>query len=86
MITPTVSSLSLTTLIFYRYTSTESAPFLILCNSPLRFRICEREIEENLFSKTFQTSIAVEHPTISARTKGDKVELINVSKAFSLDL
>ena len=43
-------------------------------------------MDENLFSKTFQTSKADEHPTVSARMDGDKVELMKVSKAFSFDL
>ena len=47
--------------------------------------MCDLEIEESLFSSTFQISIAVAHPIVSARTDGDKVELIRVSKAFSFD-
>ena len=38
-------------------------------------------MDENLFSKTFQTSKADEHPTVSARMDGDKVELMKVSKS-----
>ena len=84
-ITPTAKSLSLTTFIFYRYESTESAPFLILWSSPLRFITCDLEMEENLFSRTFQTFNAEEHPTVSARIEGVSVELKKVSKAFSFD-
>ena len=43
-------------------------------------------MEENLFSRTFQTSNAEEHPTVSARIDGVSVELRNVSNAFSFDL
>ena len=43
------------------------------------------DIEKNLFSSTFHTSIAEAHPIVSAGTDGDKVELIKVSKAFSFD-
>ena len=42
-------------------------------------------MEENLFSRTFQTSNADEHPTVSARIEGVRVELMKVSKAFSFD-
>ena len=42
-------------------------------------------MEENLFSRTFQTFNAKEHPTMSARIEGVKVELNKVSKAFSFD-
>ena len=44
--------------------------------------MCDLEMEENLFSKTFQTSNADEHPTLSARIERDKVELMKVNKAF----
>ena len=44
------------------------------------------EMDENLFYKTFQTSIADEQPTIRAKMEGNRVELMNVSKAFSFDL
>ena len=43
-------------------------------------------MEKNLFSKTFQTSITEVQSIMSAKMEGDKVELINVSKAFSFDL
>ena len=43
-------------------------------------------MEENLFSKTFHTSIVEAQSTVSAKMEGDKVELMNVSKAFSFDL
>ena len=46
---------------------------------------CDLEMEENLFSKTFQTSNADEHPIVSAKMEGDKVELMKVSKAFSFE-
>ena len=39
-------------------------------------------MEENLFSKTFQTSKTDEHPIVSARREGVKVKLMNVNKAF----
>ena len=42
-------------------------------------------MEDNLFSRTFQTSNAKEHPTVSVRIEGVKVELKKVSKAFSFD-
>ena len=42
-------------------------------------------MEENLFSRTFQTSNAEEHPTMSARIEGVNVKLKKVSKAFSFD-
>ena len=44
------------------------------------------EIEENLFSKIFQTFIVEVQPTMSAKMEGGRVELMNVSKAFSFDL
>ena len=47
--------------------------------------ICDLEMEDNLFSKTFQTSKDDEHPIVSARMEGVKVELMNVNKAFSFD-
>ena len=47
--------------------------------------MCDLEIEENLFSKTFQTSIAEVQPTVKARIDGVKVELMKVNDAFSLD-
>ena len=37
-------------------------------------------------SKTFQTSITEVQLAMSAKMEGDKVELMNVSKAFSFDL
>ena len=43
-------------------------------------------MEENQFSKTFQTSIAEVQSTVNAKMERDKVELTNVSKAFSFDL
>ena len=43
------------------------------------------EKEENLFSKTFYTSIAEVQSTVSAKMEQDRVELMNVSKAFSLE-
>nr|POE64017.1 hypothetical protein CFP56_40438 [Quercus suber] len=46
---------------------------------------CDLEMVENLFSNTFQTSKANEHPIVSARMEGVKVELMNVNKAFSFD-
>ena len=47
--------------------------------------MCDLEIEENLFSNTFQTSIAKVQPTVSARIEVEKVELVKVSNAFSFD-
>ena len=44
------------------------------------------EIEENMFSNTFQTSKAEVHPTVSAEIDGERVELMKVNKAFSFDL
>lgn len=44
------------------------------------------EMDENLFHKTFQTSIADEQPTVRAKMERDRVELMNASKAFSFDL
>lgn len=44
------------------------------------------ERDDNLFSKTFHTSIAEVQPTVRTKIEGDKVELMKVSKAFSLDL
>ena len=43
-------------------------------------------MEENLFSKTFHTSIVEAQSTVSAKMEGDKVEIMNVSKAFSFGL
>ena len=57
----------------------------MLCNSPLRFMMCDLEIEENLFSNTFQTSIVEVQPTVTAMIEGDRVELMKVSNAFSFD-
>ena len=42
--------------------------------------ICDLEIEENLFSNTFQTSIAKVQPTVSARIEVEKVELEEVEE------
>ena len=42
-------------------------------------------MEENLFSKTFHTFKADEHPIVIARIVGVRIELVKVSKAFSFD-
>ena len=47
--------------------------------------MCDLEIEENLFSRTFQTSKAEVQPTVRSRIDGVKVELMKVNDAFSLD-
>lgn len=43
-------------------------------------------MDENPFYKTFRTYIANEQPTVRAKMEGVRVELMNVSKAFSFDL
>ena len=83
--TPTTISLSLTTFIFCRYTSTVLDPLRMLWSSSLRFITCDLEMEENRFSRTFHMLMAEVHPTVSASTDDKSVELINVNKAFSLD-
>lgn len=45
----------------------------MLRSSPLKFMTCDLEIDENLFSRTFQTSMAVVQPTIKAKMEGEKV-------------
>jgi len=42
-------------------------------------------MEKNLFSNTFHTSKPKEQPIVKARIEGVNMELMKVSKAFSLD-
>ena len=46
-------------------------PFLMLSSSPLRFITCDLKIDENLFSGTFHTSIAVVQPKVKVKMESE---------------
>ena len=83
-ITPTERSLSNATLIFWRNEFTNSLPFLILCSSSLRFKMLAYDVEMNLCSKVFHTSLELMIPTTNEKTCVVKVELIRERSALSL--
>ena len=82
--TPTARSLSRAILIFCRKLFTESGPFLRLCSSNFRLRIFALEVEVNLCSRVFHTSLEVVIPTMREKTCGVSVELIKERRALSL--
>ena len=84
--TPTARRLSLAILIFCKNTFTESLPFLRLCSLSFKFRMLALEVEVNLYSKMFQTSLELVIPTTREKTCVVSVELIKESKALSLIL